>query len=243
MRSTLHFIVTILITLFAGYQNYQLQQYQNRVGVIEELSQGNLHFAAIQPNCTAKSVVGVNNMNVLIEEIINPISVAMTGIGLETLEVSTDNGKVVSYAGRSLVIQNAKKGKATVTVKGINDMGEICLHRHLFRVKGFPIVPRLGNKTGGIIGKREMSLQRGVVAVASELYGDIRIAVEGFNMTLIREGENHQKVYNEGPGFSSEASELIKQAQVGDFYLFREITVKDLKGEKRIVKNMLFEIQ
>ncbi len=243
MRSTFHLTFTFLITLFAAHQTYQLQQVNEKTAIIEVKPQTDFHFASIQPECNTTAAIGVNNMNVLTEEIYNPISVAMTGVPSEKLEISIDNGEVISYNDGHFVLNNIKKGKATVTIKGKNDVGEVCSYRHPFRVKEFPIVPRLGNKSGGIIGRREMSLQRGVIAVAPEFSGDIKINIVGFKTTLIRDGKSHQSAYTEGAPFSNEASKLIKQAQVGDFYLFRNIKVKNIDGSIRTLDNMLFEIQ
>ncbi|MFK7904874.1 MAG: hypothetical protein AB8B69_07110, partial [Chitinophagales bacterium] len=79
MRSKLHLTFTILITLFAVHQTYQLQEI-NKPAIVEVKPQTDFHFAAIEPECKTTAAIGVNNMNILTEEMYNPISVAMMGV-------------------------------------------------------------------------------------------------------------------------------------------------------------------
>ncbi|MEZ4887536.1 MAG: GldM family protein [Chitinophagales bacterium] len=244
MRSILHLTFTLLITLFAAYQTYQLQQVNKAdTAIIEVKPQTDFHFAAMQPECNSTTAIGVDRMNVFLVGLENPITIAMTNVPSESLEVGIDDGMIIPFGDGKFNVRTTKIGKVTISVRGKNRAGEVCSYRQDFRVKSLPIVCRLGNKSGGKMGIGEFRAQRGLLAYVTGMDIDARMRVVGYNIALIRVGADNQSVYNNGPSFDAQASQLIGQVQIGDKYYFSDIKIRDFDGSIRDMEDMLFEIQ
>ncbi|MEZ4887537.1 MAG: GldM family protein [Chitinophagales bacterium] len=232
MRSILHLTFTLLITLFAVHQTYQLQQIKKTHPV----------KASIESGCDSKAVIEVDRTNVLFAGIENFISVRLANVPIENLEVSF-SGEVTSQGNGDFALKPDKIGLHRISVKGENRQGELCQFERMFIVKHLPVIIGIGSKSGGKIWAGDMRSQRVLTAIITGVGIDGRLPIVSFHISLFREGAAIQRIYNEGETFTDASLQLVQQAQTGDFYFFSDIKVKNIDGSIRTLDNMLFEIK
>lgn len=204
------------------------------------------HFKKVsKQDIEVNAVISTDGANILRIGVPNPISVAISGVPIEETKVSISKGRIEEgYRKGYYTVSVFEEGETTIYLEGKDRQGNKIKSASKFRVRRFPDpTPRLGNKSGGLIGVGEMRAQRGVIAVLLNFDIDARYNVLGFKIERIREGETSVILENKGAVFSGEAKETIQDTKVGDKYLFFDIQVKGFDASIIHLQDMHFKIK
>ena len=114
------------------------------------------------------------------------------------------------------------------------------------KVKPLNAVCRLGGykaNSESKIPKAIFKAQRGIVAHVECCGFDARCEVLSYDVVRIPVNEVSSKSYNLGGEFQEATSNLIKQAESGDLYIFRNIYYRCTTPEKQRSEDMVIEIE
>ena len=177
------------------------------------------------------AVISATSMNVLYQQVENPISVAVPEVKLSEISVEINNGTITKESDGNYTVRPVKKGKATITVYVNTKKGKVIYGLMDFRVLSVP-EPRANIKGATwkdgrfSIGKMELITSMGVYAKMKDfVFEGISFEVVSYEFTILIDGTvNHGK--NEGGRFSKKIESLIKKAPNGTQITFHNIKAK-----------------
>ena len=173
------------------------------------------------------SVVSATNMNILYQQIENPISVAVAEVKLSEISVEINNGTITKQKDGKYIVKPVKIGKATITVYVNTKKGEVKYGSMDFRVKRVPPPNALimGAKFGSI-SKSELLVSGGVIAKMKDFYFErIGFEVVSYEFTITIDAETYN-VKNTRAQFNKKIQSLIKKAPNGTQITFHNIKAK-----------------
>lgn len=169
--------------------------------------------------------IALDRMNVFYVGIDNPITVAMSGVGVDELKLKGSEGLSLESKGKGqYVVTCTQPGKATITV---THTGSQKSKEFNFRVKRIPDpVVHLGGKRDGVAGSGWFKAQSGLIASIKnfDMYGGCKI--QRYTLYYTCKGcEPLQFTGTEGR-FSGAIREVILRAKPGDQYAFTNVQVR-----------------
>jgi beta-lactamase regulating signal transducer with metallopeptidase domain len=186
--------------------------------------------------------VAADRMNVLYMGVDNPISVAISGIPADQMQVSSRDVRLTATGKGKYIARAVRPGKATILVEAPNYRQEV-----EFRVKPIPdpvaVLENLGINSGWI----HLSTLKELKGIEPKLFGfdmDAQCAILGFTVIYIEKGnEDPGQASNPSGTFNSKVLQFIEKAKVGDQMIFDNIRAKcpgDAEGRK--INNIAFKI-
>lgn len=185
-------------------------------------------------------VLANDAVNVFYEFIDNPVSVAVENY--KDVTVETDNGSIIKSSPGKYIIQNAKPGTATITLKRKTGNQLIEVGKKKFRVKALPVpIARVAGKTGGKINMNLLKVQMGMVAYFDCGEG-MKFKITRFNITIARNKTIVLNHSNMGNTFDDVIKSAFQKLTAGDIVLFDDIYCIGLNNQERRLESIEFTI-
>ncbi len=187
-------------------------------------------------------VLSADKMNIFYLGVDNPISVTSSQGSIDSGAITTDNGKIVYYNGKT-VINTDHEGECNVKVS-VNNYEQ----NFPFRSKRIPDpVPVLGagpERKGGKMIAGMFKAQLGVAAILENFDFEARCSVISYDIVRVTKDSSPAIANNIGSRFTNEAKELIMLSKWGDIYYFNSIQAR-CPGDvtNRYLGSMAFEIR
>ena len=188
----------------------------------------------------SKSVVALDEMNVVYRGVPNPISIAVNNAKSFVIYgegvLKKDNGKYILSPGSG--------NETTVYVEIENFDGSKVVEEHVFRIKGFPAPIGTLNGEYSTRGNLFFSLKELEEAVISFKFIDFLFTIDSnvthFSITV----SNYPIINIEGDKLTSEAFSLIKKARKNDLIVISHIRAKYMEGDgcHRSIGPIIFQI-
>lgn len=185
--------------------------------------------------------VAKQNLEVLYTGIKNPLKVKYLEGDESPLAVQVSNG-TIRQLDSTYYYESNKVGPMKLTVSSNLNGKQVTVAQKEFFVKELPLpYATINNERGGSIGTRLIKNQTKL-----EIKSDIIESISFFyvkEFELIRissSGVVVNKTINQGANFNSTTKKIINEAQEGDTYLFKDITVIGNDGNLRQIQSIVF---
>ena len=188
----------------------------------------------------SKSVVALDEMNVVYRGVPNPISIAVNNA--KSFVIYGDG--VSKKDDGSYVLRPGSGNETTVYVEIENFDGSKVVEEHVFRIKGFPAPIGTLNGEYSTRGNLFFSLKELEEAVISFKFIDFLFPIDSnvthFSITV----SNYPIINIEGDKLTSEAFSLIKKARKNDLIVISHIRAKYMEGDgcHRSIGPIIFQI-
>ena len=184
-----------------------------------------------------------DKMNVFYQGVDNPITISAAGIPNKDLEVTIEGATIIKQGNRGNYIVRITEptNRCTITVKSSKGIkGEF-----MYRIKPIPSPDALlAGHSGGEINLDLFKSEQGLYARLENFDFDARCQVSGYEVSLLRKGEEIQTVTNAGPRYSKATRDFLQEAKVDDIYLYENVMARcpgDL--EPRKINSLVFKIK
>ena len=188
----------------------------------------------------SKSVVALDEMNVVYRGVPNPISIAVNNA--KSFVIYGDG--VSKKDDGSYVLRPGSGNETKVFVEIENFDGSKVVEEHVFRIKGFPAPIGTLNGEYSTRGNLFFSLKELEEAVISFKFIDFLFPIDSnvthFSITV----SNYPIINIEGDKLTSEAFSLIKKARKNDLIVISHIRAKYMEGDgcHRSIGPIIFQI-
>ncbi|MEZ4887880.1 MAG: GldM family protein [Chitinophagales bacterium] len=187
------------------------------------------HFNNSSENIEGLVAISTDKVNIFYIGVLNPISVAISGVPIEATKVSISKGIVSpSHIKGQYYVRVFEVGKVMVYLEGKDKQGNTVWSSSEFRVKRIPgPIAVLGRIAGHPFGSydRTRTIGRGLLAILEDFDFDVRFEALSFEVQYVRQGEEIKTFYNEGSAFSPEILKVGDDIQIGDTYHFDKLRV------------------
>lgn len=193
------------------------------------------------------ATVSATKMNVLYQNIPNPISVSAPGVASENLEITFNNGRVEKTA-EGFNIYPSKldaTGKSTMISVSAKVNGQSRpMGSMSFRVKEVPPpLATIGGKNGGTLKKEDLLSEDGIFAELKDFDFDLKFRVTQFDVTLSGSG-GYVKTYSAKDNkFTSEQRDQFGKLSQGSIIYIDRIMAKGDDGSTRELSPVSFKIR
>lgn len=192
------------------------------------------------------AILTADKMNVFYIGVDNPITVFVTGVRSDEVDVSIENGTITQDSSHkpAYIVRVDKPGEVRITVKA-SDSESSLRQVFNFRAKRIPDpVPVLGYPAKNDFSAAEFQAMKGLFMSLKDFDFEARCQPVGYRLTRISSNGERQSVYNLGMRYSAEAEALVKLAASGDVFVFSEITTLcPGDTEQRHLNNVAYFIQ
>ncbi len=228
-----------LVTSKEGKIEYRGQiNYKNPLGLI--VSYPFKHeYEVAKPSMT----VSPTKMNVFYAGLANPVSISVPGISATNTKVTITNGTIEPGTAGNYLVRPEKVGvNAVITVSAMIDGKSKEIGTTSFRVKKVPDpVASVANKNDGVISKKELEAQLGVLAKIPDFDFEMNFTVTSFVISTSKAGFIVDK-QTKGNRFSQEQRDLMKGLNTGSRLYIESIVVKGDDGTTRNLPAISFKI-
>lgn len=184
-------------------------------------------------------------MNVIYIGLNNPVSITSPGIPDEKIHPSitagtlTKNGRTWEVMIKKQVPDNQVYISATADING----REVSLGRSLFRVKRVPDpVAQIAGQTNGTIDRNTFLAAGAIIPNMKDFEFDVYFTVSSYTFATLINGDWIPKNIT-GNRFSSEITDLIRNARPHQKFFFENIVAKGPDGSIRTLNPITLEIQ
>jgi hypothetical protein len=157
--------------------------------------------------------------------VVNPISVAIRGVGDQEINVTGDGLNVKNtniFGGYNLTATKSGQGSIVVSVGDFSQKFDVFIHR-------FPSPTPLlgGGHNSRTMGNGEFKAQAGISALMTNSdFGCGTCNTDGYTVIYQPLKGDPIEKYNQGSRFSKEVQTLINRAKTGDTYYFNGIKAR-----------------
>lgn len=184
--------------------------------------------------------VFLEKMNVLYQDVENPLTISGGSVGSEKVSVRFTGGEIKKLGGDKYVVIPNKSGLAQiiVTADGKSTPFEM-------RCKQLPDpVVTVANSTGGAISAATFKAQGGIIAKLKDSDFDFPFKVVSYRLGA-KGGSisTYQEFSNQGPRWTGDAASIVNKATPGTSIFFDEIRVLGPGGKVRSIPSIYFNLQ
>ncbi len=180
----------------------------------------------------------LEKMNVVYQDVENPVTISAGSGGKEKMSVSFSNGSIKPIGGDRFMIvpTTLGTGKVSITVNGKTTPFEV-------RCKQLPNpVVMVGGKTSGAIPAAAFKSQGGMIATLKDSEFNFPYAIESYKIGARNPSGIYQEVVIDGPRWSA-AQALINSQPPGSVVYFDNIKVKGPGGKSRNIDGTYFSLK
>jgi hypothetical protein len=179
-------------------------------------------------------------LNVLYIGIDNPISIGITNLCNQAIDVKIDHG-TIKYKGKGeYVVRVDSVGNATISIVSVKNNQAYCLCSKQFRVKRIPIpIAKVGGIHQGRVSKTWLYVQFGLKAEFENMIADLSCKIISFSVST---NKNSNPVLSESNQFTDKQIEMIRKSNVGDKVYIKDIKAIDYNGTTRNLADCEFHL-
>jgi len=180
----------------------------------------------------------LEKMNVVYQDVENPVTISAGSAGAEKMSVSFSNGSISKISGDryNIVPTTLGLGKVNITVNGKTTPFEV-------RVKQLPNpVVMVGGKTSGAIPAAAFKSQGGMIATLKDSEFNFPYEILGYKIGARNPNGIYQEIAIDGPRWTAAAALISAQAP-GSVVYFDNIQVKGPGGKKRSIDGTYFSLK
>lgn len=185
--------------------------------------------------------VSADKMNVLYIGVENPLSIGITGVSSQDINVQIDHGTIQKVGGGKYIIREDSICDVRIFVKDNKSFQRT----FYFRAKAIPDpVAWIGaQKTQHFTAKSFLD-QRGLACIMPDFDFDVKFSTVSFTLTRIGKDGTRQSVQNSGARYEEPAAALVKMAQKDDVFVYSNILAIG-PGDKmpRVLLNLGYVIE
>lgn len=179
------------------------------------------------PNVT----ISPTKMNVLYQNVKNPISISVPGVANDKLEVTFSNGKITKVSAYEWDLEPSKldpKGDNTkVIVMAEVDGKKQKMGEMIFRVKKIPDPKAtVASMTEGSIDREKLKLQRGIFAKLEDFDFDMSFEVTSFDLSVAASGGMTTTLSSSSYKFTGDMQSLLGNLGAGSKVSFENIKAR-----------------
>lgn len=183
-------------------------------------------------------------MNILYEEVDNPVEVAVPGMKCEDLEVVVSQG-TIQGEGCSYMIRPDRNSKTLTLEARWSEHGERRKATRLFRVKEVPLPePYVAGRSvlDDTLRLKEATATQGVILRLTDFPFDVKIMVVGFRLQVLRECDPVFDGVSDAAPFTDPMKNALAGVQQGDVVRITEIHGRFPDGHEVVVSPLHFVI-
>ena len=183
----------------------------------------------------SSTVISPTAMNALYVGVENPISVQVSGVPTEQIQVTIDNG-TIRRSGSGWIAEPRTAGNATITASGVVD-GVTQRGSMPFRVRMLPTpIAKIAGRTGGNIERNVLEAQQGIQAdLGADFLFDVRYTVTQFTMETMTGGVSRAEA-STSQMFTPAQMALIRTLTRGSKVFFTNIKARGPDGVRDLVE-------
>lgn len=199
-------------------------------------------LSIVWPATAQKAVLSNEKMNVLYIAIMNPIQVAVEQHACRDIELSTTNGKLKKTGEPcSYEMYPEKVGLTAIYVRSKK------LNRYIdtfyYRTKDLPQpVIRLAGQHCGVIRRKILAVQLGLVAMLEGFDFDARYVIKSFAMSVVRNGQIIFEGRNEGAAFTGAVTGFLDKILANDTVIFSDIIYLSPDGSSKKAEGLRLQV-
>ena len=171
------------------------------------------------------AAINLEKMNVLYVGVDNPLSVSVSGVSSNQVQVSGPGLNLSGGGGKYVAKPSSPSPKATITITGAGKSFPF-----EYRVKPIPdpVAKLGGNELGGKIGSGEFKAKAssGVFPILDGFDFDAKCNMLGYTLTYVPKRQDPVSQANAGSKPTGTAAELVNRAKPGDQYFFNDVKVR-----------------
>ncbi len=194
----------------------------------------------------ANTVVSPTKMNVFYRGVKNPVSVSVSGVPKENIQVEITKGRITSVPGREweVVPGPGPEGEVvSVRVFATIDKVRRFMGSSEFRVKNLPDpVAVVAGKSQGVISLTDLTRAPGVVAELKNFDFDIDYTVTEFTVSAVLSGGFTRTERSSTDRFTRPQMEIISQLRTGQRVTFENIRAIGPDGATRTLNSIVLSI-
>jgi hypothetical protein len=185
--------------------------------------------------------VAADKMNVLYLGVDNPLTIAMSEVGANDIQVACEALQLIDQGNGHFIARAKAEGMAIIRVsspgKGIKEVP--------FRVKKIPDpTADLNGRTGGKINGAYFKENKGLSVRIDRFEFDVQCEITNFHLTRVGKKEDPVALVNTGGPFNVRSQTLIEMAKPGDIYYFDKVNCRCPGDEhERNLNSLVFKIQ
>ena len=192
-------------------------------------------------------VVSPTKMNVFYKGLDNPVDVSVPGVPASKVTATMTNGDLkMVEPGKFLARPSTDQGEAIISVSAEIDGVKTPMGTKNFRLRRVPPpIAKVAGKSGGKIGKNELTAQTGVVAELEEFLFDMKFTVKSFKVTVFSGGAGGflKDELSGSNAITAKQKSLISGAARDARVIFDDIVAMGEDGIARILPAITFTIQ
>jgi hypothetical protein len=175
--------------------------------------------------------VSPDKMNILYQDVDNPLTITVENCPCNQMVVKTDNGKIVGN-NCSYYFYTDSGWNANITIYKKAKQKLVKVGQSTFRVKAFPYpVPKVGPSAGGKIRAIILKNQQYIRAYDDHVY--IHTEIDSFTVSIIR-GDTcfFSQIENKTNQFSQELINALSEIKSGDTVIFKNLFARRPSGKQ-----------
>jgi gliding motility-associated protein GldM len=193
------------------------------------------------------ATISLTKMNVLYQNIPNPITVSVPGVASENLEITFNNGRF-EKTGEGFFVYPSKldaTGKNTSITVMVKANGQSRLMGSFpYRVKEVPPpVATIGGKNGGAIKKEELLAEGGIFAELKDFDFDLKFRVTQFDISFSGSGGYVNTYSSKDNKFTNEQRTQFGKLTAGSIIYIDKIMARGDEGSTRELSPISFKIR
>jgi len=190
--------------------------------------------------------VSPTKMNVFYVGVDNPIDCSVAGVSTSAMNVSGSGVTVTRVSGGSFVAKPTVPAgsKCTVTVSAKLPDGKTITVPKEFRVKNVPdpVAMYLGNKGDKKMAASQAKVGKGLNCILENFAFDLTFTITSFKVGANISGSGFMEAQCSGPGFNSQAQDILSRLKSGTKLFFDEIKAKGPDGKPRSLQSFFISI-
>lgn len=185
-------------------------------------------------------IVSADYSRYLVVNVENPISIGITGLKWDNIEVESSDCKVIKYKKKGCFgLEPYTTGRCTILIKyGKNKSESLSL-----RVKDMAPLVTMFCCGFDSASKRRIKDEIGLRVITTDFDYRAEITKMSYKLRVYRSDSLIGESYNEGNGFTKETKELIEKSQKGDKLHFEDILVIFPNGNTMMAKPLVVEME
>jgi hypothetical protein len=220
---TMSFIIGLLFITVGCFKKNK-QESEN-----DQLNTGSGFYAAVAPV----------KMNVLYLGVENPVEIAVSGVPLDEIQVSIDNGTIRRDEAGRFIVAPAKQGEAKIKLMKENKE----IGTRVFRVKILPTPEAtIGGMRGGVITKEGLLKAGGISCSISNFDFDVNTRVIYFKVSVMGKKNPILENIRNSNEFTAAQIDMIKGLKPGQKVYFEDIRGSIPDGTTRELGGIILTI-
>lgn len=187
--------------------------------------------------------VSPDKMNILYQDVDNPLTITVENCPCSQMIVKTDNGKIEGK-NCSYYFHTDSGWKANILIYKRVKQKLVKVGQSTFRVKSIPYpVPKVGPSAGGNIKAIVLKNQQFIRADYDDFEIDIFSPIDSFTVSIIR-GDTcvYNQINNRTSAFSKELVNALSAIKEGDTVIFKNIFGRRYNGEAIKLQPLIFYV-